>query len=466
MARPKHQRPKRSREQAAAPIPPEFPLDPFFDDAADQRRLIEALDAPPPVSIRLNPLKPFNIAAEQIPWCATGRYLEQRPSFTLDPFLHAGAYYVQEASSMLLEHAIMATGCAERDVLALDLCAAPGGKSTHLLSLLSPNSFLVANELDGSRRRILQENLWKWGSFNAMVTGGEAEAFTVPGIGFDLILVDAPCSGEGMFRKDEEARRQWSPRLVGQCARTQARLLRDAWDALSPGGHLVYSTCTWEAMENEMQVADLVALGGECLEFPLDDSWGVARSAKQGTVGYRCYPHRVRGEGYFIAVVRKPGTLVGRGSHRVASTRNELPWLRNDLRLDLIEQNGLMLARPASWSASIDRLAGAVRMAHAGLPVAERKGDAWRPYPAAALSAALNPDAMARIALSREDVLRYLRGEALPALEARGVALACYDNMPLGWLQGAGNRWNSRWPAAWRIRMTSSDRAPVPWAKP
>jgi 16S rRNA C967 or C1407 C5-methylase (RsmB/RsmF family) len=437
---------------------------PIADDA-ERAALVAALSTASPVSIRLNPRKPFAIDAETVPWCTSGRYLTDRPAFTLDPLLHAGAYYVQEASSMLLEQAVLATGLQDHDVIALDLCAAPGGKSTHLLSLLTPGSLLVANELHPERRAILTENCWKHGAPNVVIAGSRANDLEPLASTFDLILLDAPCSGEGMFRKDPFARAQWSVKLVEQCAATQRDLVKQAWQALSPGGALVYSTCTWEPMENEAQVAELVAMGGKCLELRLDPSWGVERSGLHGIVGYRCYPHHVRGEGFFISVVRKPGHLAIHELPFVRREQDPLPWVQASLGLRSVERNGVRYAQPAAWSHELERISASLRITAPGIPYAERKGDGWVPHAVLALSIALDRSTVREVALSQPDALRFLRGEALMAEGAEGMSLASFEGLGVGWMHGAGTRWNNRWPSAWRIRMRASDAAAVPWSK-
>lgn len=465
MARPKHRRPALHRTLGEAPIPLEFQQLLFIDATDERHRLLEALSDQPPVSIRLNPAKPFDMDEEPVPWCGTGRYLTQRPSFTLDPLLHAGAYYVQEASSMLLEQAFLATGL-NGPLLALDLCAAPGGKTTHLLSMLPPESLLIANETHPERRRVLMENCWKQGAPNVIISSSIAYDLASLTETFDLILVDAPCSGEGMFRKDMHARAQWSPALVQQCSRIQSDLLRRAWDALSPGGALVYSTCTWEAVENEERVAELVRLGAECLPMHLSEAWGVERSTKLGVEAYRCYPHRVRGEGLFIAVLRKPGRLRARSLAAPHDARRKnLSWLGGDMLMDLVESEGKLHARPAAWAALIDSIGRSIRITAPGVPFAERKGDGWQPHPAAALSHALRRSALPVIELDMTEAIGYLRGETLITERASGHALATYQGLALGWLRGAGTRWNNRWPAAWRIRQRGNDGRPVPWSK-
>lgn len=426
--------------------------------------LEQALQGPIPVSIRLNPFKRFDPDLERIPWCANGRYLAERPAFTFDPLLHAGAYYVQEAASMLLEQAIAASGIAERDVLALDLCAAPGGKSTHLLSLLSEGSLLVANEPDGTRRWVLAENIWKQGTTKAVITGSLPAVLAGLPEEFDLIVVDAPCSGEGMFRKDPFARAQWSPALVQQCARTQQDIVQQAWHALAPGGTLIYSTCTWEVEENEHQLAPLVADGAVSIALPMEPAWGVVVNEVEGVIGHRCYPHRLRGEGFFLAVLRKPGESGQRSFRPANSTGFALPWLATDQGLSTLEHNGLLHAVPEHWLATVRRLMGTMAVLAPGTPFAERKGNEPSPHPAAALSLGLRADQLTTLDLNEQQALAYLRGETLPQREARGTALASYRGKPFGWLHGAGNRWNNKWPGPWRIRGQRSSAPAVPWS--
>lgn len=429
--------------------------------------LVDALRGEAPTSIRLNPAKAFDSEGERVPWCTNGRYLAERPAFTLDPLFHAGAYYVQEASSMLLEQALRAAGVEGHDLLALDLCAAPGGKTTHLLALLSPGSFLIANEVDGKRRSILAENCWKSGYPNAAIAGSATRDLRELPETFDLIILDAPCSGEGLFRKDAFARQQWSSQLVEQCTRTQGGIIEDAWHALAPGGHILYSTCTWEPAEDERQVARFVALGAEPIELPLDPTWGVLRSTVEDGWGYRCYPHRVRGEGFFLALLRKPGTPQVHEHQRTQQAGTRRPsWIRSDAAVRLIESQDVLFAQPAAWSKDMNRIASVLRVTSPGVPVAERKGSDLVPHAAAALSALLDASAVQVIDLAPHPAQAYLRGEPIPASDARGPALVTCQGHALGWVHGAGNRWNNRWPAPWRVRQTASDAPPVPWSRP
>ncbi|MBL7965242.1 MAG: rRNA cytosine-C5-methyltransferase [Flavobacteriales bacterium] len=419
----------------------------------DASALREALEDTPSVSVRYNPFKPTEWAGEPVPWCALGRYLADRPRFTLDPQLHAGAYYVQEASSMLIEQAYLQGRPAAGPLRVLDLCAAPGGKSGHLASLLPEGSLLVANELDRTRLAVLQENLWKQGRPGVVITHDRTEAFAALPGAFELVLVDAPCSGEGMMRRDPFARAQWSPALVQQCALVQRKILDHAWTALAPGGTLIYSTCTWAPEEDEQQVEELITLTGALpIALELNAEWGMER----GPLGVRCYPHRVRGEGFFLSVLRKPGAfhdLVLDAHHAGANSFPELQWLIDPGRWSCTMQEDIAHVVEAAHHAFVQRLMAAVRTAAPGTPALFQKGGEARPHPALALSTALHHEFWPTIDLEHEQALAYLRGESLSTSAARGTALMRYHGLALGWSQGAGKRWNNQWPKPWRIRM-------------
>ena len=250
----------------------------------------------------------LNIQSGKVPWNSNGYYLSARPSFTSDPVFHAGAYYVQEASSMLLEQAVRQSIDLTTPQVALDLCAAPGGKSTHLLSRLSDDSLLIANEVIRSRASVLMENIEKWGRDNVIVTNNDPADFGRLEEFFDLVLVDAPCSGEGLFRKEPEAMHEWSMKNVNLCALRQRRIISDIWLSLKPGGILIYSTCTYNDQEN---IGNLAWLAGQHdLTFEtlmLDPAWGVTVVNQGLAIGYQCFPNKVTGEGFFFSVIRKSG---------------------------------------------------------------------------------------------------------------------------------------------------------------
>ena len=211
--------------------------------------LAEALEQEPSVAIRTNTRKPCTLpqwadAGHKVAWSINGRYLDERPQFTFTPQLHAGGFYVQDASSMIHE-LILKQIAPERSICYLDLCAAPGGKTTAAINMLAEGSLVVANEYVPMRSQILKENIQKWGYPNVIVTNSSVERLCkTPGL-YDIIAIDAPCSGEGMMRKDEEARRQWSKSLVSECAALQWQIVCDSWDTLKQDGYLIYSTCTF-----------------------------------------------------------------------------------------------------------------------------------------------------------------------------------------------------------------------------
>lgn len=433
--------------------------------------LVHALGQPPVTAIRVHPRKSPQLLQlpDPVPWCANGRYLEPRPAFTFDPLLHAGGYYVQDPSTMLLEQALLATGPWPADTLALDLCAAPGGKSTHLRALLPEGALLVANEVDGARREALLENLWKQGLPNVVVTGADPGAFAESGPVYDLVVADAPCSGEGLFRREAEARRQWSPALVDRCAAVQRHILHHAWAALAPGGTLIWSTCTWEPAENEEQVATLLRLGARVVDVPVPPASGVERVERLGVTGLRCMPHRVRGEGFYMAVVRKPGPASAR---RSAGQRcNGLPhgiaaWMKDADRWCGLEHRGIPHAVDRAWSSFTHHLCHALPVTMPGIPLAEERGGQQLPHPALALSTMLDPSAFTTMDLDERTAERYLRGESLPAHAAYGDLLLRWQGLGLGWARGAGGRWNNRWPKPWRLRSHRPSAPPVSWPSP
>lgn len=467
--RAKHRQPAGPANQAQGFPPPGLDrhLQPLLGQ--DYPALLKALQEAPPVSIRLHPTKRFEHDLAAVPWCSTGFYLDERPSFTFDPLLHAGAYYVQEASSMLLEQVFIAAGLKDRELLALDLCAAPGGKSSHLLSLLGPGSLLVSNEIDRRRCSVLQENLWKWGMPNSVIANSPPEHLQALPACFDLIVVDAPCSGQGMFRKDPFAVAQWTPALAEHCAMTQRNMLPLAWEALRPGGVLIYSTCTWEPQENEAQLAALVAAGAIAIDPLPNAPWGLVRSEWNGAIGLRCYPHRVRGEGFFIAAFRKPGEAAPRKAARTGPSSpaavEVTQWLASHTERSFRSQQDTLFVVDARWSGVLDTLDQALKLVSPGAPVAELRAGTWRPHPALALSSDLLQDAFPRVELDEEQAVQYLQGQAIPAHEAHAYALATHRGLGLGWLKGAGKRWNNLWPEAWRIRAQQAKAPRVSWSR-
>lgn len=430
--------------------------------------LCEALNGVAPVSVRLNPIKSHDglfANAEQVPWCTHGRYLESRPAFTADPLLHAGCYYVQEAASMFVEQAFKTID--ETPTRVLDLCAAPGGKSTLWRSLLPYGCLLVANEPVRQRTMVLAENLTKWGHPDVVVTQSYPADFAPLGGLFDIVAADVPCSGEGMFRKDEGARDEWSVEAVAQCAARQRQIVRDVWPALRQGGWLVYSTCTFNREENEDNIDYICReLGAECVPVAFDATWAIdGDQTGRGLPVCHFFPDRARGEGFFLALLRKTAEtdLPRRVKDRrrsgkdtpPAGVRQVTPWLKDSRQYKILQRpdGGLYAVREA-LAEVIGRIQACANVIQAGVDLAEPKGNKLVPAHAIAQSTALSDEAFPRTNLDRTQALAYLRREALvlPADTPRGYVVACHEGHPLGFVNNLGARANNAYPAEWRIR--------------
>jgi 16S rRNA C967 or C1407 C5-methylase (RsmB/RsmF family)/NOL1/NOP2/fmu family ribosome biogenesis protein len=417
----------------------------------------------PPVSIRLNPRKQTaHMTGSAVPWVSHALYLAQRPVFTLDPAFHAGAYYVQEASSMLLEQVIRQCVNDITPLRVLDVCAAPGGKSTHLLSLLPDSSLLVSNEVIRSRTGMLTENIQKWGCSNVVVTQNDPQDFNRLTGCFDVIVVDAPCSGEGLFRKDAAAMQEWSEQNVLLCSQRQQRILESVWPALREGGLLIYSTCTYNDVEDEQVVKWLLTLGGKSKKIALDPAWGVTEVGDKDSFGYRCLPHRVQGEGFFISVIQKtaaqPAARI-KMRQRITTPPKKLInglalWLTDAARFEFLMHQDLIMAIPALHLDFVNFLSERLNLVLRGTAIATPTHNKLVPHHALALSVDRNPDTFVQVALTNEQALNYLRKEPLnlPVTE-KGFALVTYQGLSLGWINALDNRINNLYPAGWRIRM-------------
>lgn len=422
----------------------------------------KALGNTSPVSVRVNDkLVDFKPSDENVPWCNAGFYLDERPLFTADPLLHAGVYYVQEASSMFLNQIV--EFFFKDATRVLDLCAAPGGKSTLLLQSLSSNTLLVSNEIVRSRAMILAENIIKWGNPNVVVTNNASQDFgkELPAF-FDAIVVDAPCSGEGMFRKDGGAIAEWSEQNVQQCAIRQKAILQDVWNSLKDGGVLVYSTCTYNREENENNVSWICEeLGAECLKPDISRFEGIVETES----GFRFYPHKIKGEGFFISVLRK---------HKRDEQVNPRKSKNNkqlDKRVDKSGDFNRYITHPDNFLfIKMDNRVSAYKKEHYtdclelnsklnclinGVQLIEMKGNDAVPTHQLALSKIIDKRAFICVELDYKDTIAFLKRESitLPEGTPRGYVLVCYQHQALGWVKNIGNRCNNLYPQHWRIRM-------------
>lgn len=434
----------------------------------------EALQTESPVSIRLNRMKcTQSVEGESVSWASSGTYLETRPTFTFDPLFHAGCYYVQEASSMFVERVLQEY--VKEPVVMLDLCAAPGGKSTLCRGILPQGSLLVANEVMRNRSQILAENLIKWGHPEVVVTNNDPADFTELTNLFDVILTDVPCSGEGMFRKDSVAIEEWSLENVDICWKRQRRILTDIWPALKPGGMLIYSTCTFNREEDEDNVEWIAReLGAEILSVPVEKAWGITGNltGKNFPV-YRFLPHQTKGEGFFLAVLKKHDDVSDETSRRFLKTSSRLDkkkkgkdakplvvpkeakaWLEDGSDYSLTMKDTHVVAFPKTYENEYALFQQTLKVIHAGITLGEIKGKDLIPHHSLAMSTALASDVFPKAEVTYEQAISYLRKEGmiLDADVSRGYVLLTYKDVPLGFVKNMGNRANNLYPQEWRIR--------------
>ncbi len=382
-------------------------------------RYLHSFEEDTPVSIRLNPRKPTGqpIDGEEVPWCRHAYYLKQRPNFTMDPLFHAGCYYVQEASSMFLDVIVRQLSIFNFQLSTLDMCAAPGGKSTLLRSALPEESVLYSNEPIRNRASILAENVQKWGYPNHIVTNNYPKDYRKSKLRFDIILCDVPCSGEGMFRKDEATIREWSPQNVEKCWKLQREIVADAWECLNEDGLFIYSTCTFNTKENEENIRWMLEeYDAKVLKVETKPEWNITGSLLEGfnEPVYRFIPGISRGEGLFMCVLQKTSQNSSHSSEQVVPKAG--------------------MTRSKAWNKLFQGLEYIVP----SVGTNEKKAS----YPQVELS---YPQAMA-----------YLRHEALvlPEETPRGLVEVCFLGHPLGLAKNIGNRANNLYPKEWKIKTT------------
>ncbi|EEI94157.1 NOL1/NOP2/sun family protein [Sphingobacterium spiritivorum ATCC 33300] len=415
-------------------------------------------------SIRINEKKitaaPF-AHAEPIPWCDRGFYLEERPSFTLDPLYHAGCYYSQDASSMFISHIIQHLKLDGEPLKALDLCAAPGGKTTLLNSYLHPQSLLVANEIIKTRVPILMENMVRWGNSNVVITNNDPSAFKrLPGY-FDLLLIDAPCSGSGMFRKDSGAIDEWSEANVKLCSERQQRILAEAMDCLKTDGILLYSTCSYSQEENE-DIADWLVkeYGLKSIQIPVGEEWGIeeTQSDISACFGYRFYPHKVKGEGFFITAFVKTEFQETFNRKKIKPEKSDVPngiiehWLNNASTHTAFLHHENVHIFPKDYETDLKILQNVLYLKNAGTNIGKLAGKELIPAHGLALSTAIKAN-IPTLELTLEEAQNYLRKENIDPEHSlkNGWTLVTYKNVKLGWIKILANRINNYYPKESRI---------------
>lgn len=430
----------------------------------NEQTFVNAHQKSAPVSIRINPFKLSAIKkGTQVPWCNEGFYLETRPSFTFDPLFHAGAYYVQEASSMFVGHIFNYIKQKDEPVKVLDLCGAPGGKSTLINSALNQDDLLVSNEIIKTRVPILSDNLTRWGTANSIVTNNDPRDFTKLKGFFDVLVVDAPCSGSGMFRKDPAAMNEWSEANVQLCHQRQQRILADVYPALKEDGYLIYSTCSYSHEENE-DILDWLCeeFDMETIEIPVDVDWGivVSRSVKHGAFGYRFYPDNLEGEGLFAACLKKKDNS-GESSTYKNNAQQKLPVKEMALVKSYINQpddyyylkvNDDWLAIAHEHKESLNTLHKHLYIKKSGVRIGKLAGNDLIPDHELALSTIVNKEAFLQTILNYDDAIAYLRKDNL-ILDTtnKGWSLMEYEGLSLGWAKLLPNRVNNYYPKELRI---------------
>jgi 16S rRNA C967 or C1407 C5-methylase (RsmB/RsmF family)/NOL1/NOP2/fmu family ribosome biogenesis protein len=411
-----------------------------------------------------NAFQQRDIKASAIPWCRNGYYLSERPSFTFDPFLHAGAYYVQEASSMFIGYALEEVTAGQSSLKVLDLCAAPGGKTT-LLASAKNISLLVSNELIRTRVPVLYENVVKWGMPHVFVSQQDPRDFQrLPGF-FDLMLVDAPCSGSGLFRRDSDAISEWSLQNVALCSQRQQRILADALPALKEDGLLIYSTCSYSREEDESILDWLISdCAMESVKVDVPAEWGIVETISDvhNGYGYRFYPDKVKGEGFFMACLRKRKTTDSVSSKFIkpdfataADQKILSEWISAPDRFAFIHKQDAHLAVPLELIEDYAILSGNLSLRKSGTRIGNLIRGKLNPDHELAMSTILQPE-LPKVPVDYSNAIRYLRKETfIPETAPQGWLLIDYEKLPLGFVKSMPNRANNYYPSDWRIRSES-----------
>ena len=439
--------------------------------AEECQALCAALDTPATVAIRLHPDKASTAAAgaRPIAWSDGGYYLDERPSFTTDPAFHAGAYYVQEPSSQFVGYLLRPIVERTPRLRLLDLCAAPGGKSTLYSSLVGCDGLVVANEINRQRAAVLADNVRKWGVGNVAVTNNDPAHFAGFEQWFDVVAVDAPCSGEGMFRKTPEARDEWNDGSAAMCAERQLKILQDIWPTLRADGTIIYSTCTFNRTEDEGLLERFSEWVGEdeleaADEVSVGDDWGIVCGRVGVWQTFRFMPHRAEGEGFFAAIARKSSNAGGKSRNpKSRKTIFSAPdkksvaelerWVKEPKQMKWAAINDTYYGYYSSHAGDMRVLAESMTVIHSGVCMGQIFKGKLKPEHSLAMFTGLNTSAIPMVEVGRDMALDYLRRSDIGVTEqmVEGINLLCYEGLPLGWIKRVGNRSNNLYPNSLRI---------------
>ena len=447
------------------PLPTEFMATMRQALGAEAEELFAALDTESITSIRLNPAKPApTFDGDRVGWCEWGRYLNERPQFTLDPLLHAGAYYVQEAASQFVAHLLNGVDLKGRRIL--DMCAAPGGKSTIYSSLVGDNGLVVANDISRSRALALADNVQRWGMGNVIVTCNEPRHIGDFENWFDVVAVDAPCSGEGMFRKMEEARNEWSPSAVNECAARQREIVAEAWRALRPGGILIYSTCTFNPSEDEGTVSWMNEAFSDELEsfepIELLPEWGIISNSIGAFQCFHFYPHKAKGEGLYAAIARK---CEGKQTRTTPKARRKVfsplqksdikevaNWINPEYDIEFRMVGDTIYGYNKEVVNDVTHLSEVLNVLYSGVAMGQIFKGRLKPEHSLALFVGYNENATHSTEVELDVALNYLRRHDIDAsLFADGINRVMYKGVAIGFVKRIGQRCNNMYPKELRI---------------
>ena len=435
--------------------------------AEEAERLFSALETVSPVAVRLNPAKCGETGVwsdgEAIEWSKNGRKLKERPSFTLDTAFHAGAYYVQEAASQFIDHIISNEELQGKRVL--DMCSAPGGKTTIYSTAVGEDGLVVANEYVRSRANILADNVRKWGMGNVLVTNNAPEHLAQFESWFDVVAVDAPCSGEGMFRKEEVAREDWSEEAVKMCVARQLSIVREAWQSLKDGGLFIYSTCTFNDEEDEGVLRTFIEEVGDVFEpsqgVAIKDEWGIVRGEVGAFQTFRFFPHKTDSEGLFVAVARKAEPTTQRtpkARKKVMqevdkATRKELSaWLQEPENYTYALVADTIYAYRAEQFKAVQALSEGLTAIYSGVAMGQVFKGKLKPDWALSQFVGLERKAVAVAELDEARALDYLRKKDIAVGDmSEGMNLLTHNGRALGFAKKVGARCNNLYPNSLKI---------------